>query len=252
MTKRLDDKVAIVTGAASGIGKAMAVLFAREGAEVVASDILSEALHDVVSEINASGGKAVGVTANVAEESDIAAMVETAINSFGRIDILCNNAGVLDGMTPITEVTDELWERIIGINLNGPFRTCRKVIPIMLEQGGGVILNTASAAGLFGCRGGVTYTTSKHAVVGLTKNIAFTYAQKGIRCNAICPGGVETNIVGGAFNEFGFSRMGLGVPLMPRMGKPEEVATVALMLVSDDGSFVNGVAMPVDAGWMAY
>jgi NAD(P)-dependent dehydrogenase (short-subunit alcohol dehydrogenase family) len=250
---KLTNTVALVTGAASGIGKAIAIRFAREGAAVVASDIVSDALDEVVSGINATGGKAVGLSVNVALEADITAMVDAGIKNFGRIDILCNNAGVLDGMVPVAEVTNELWERVIRINLTGPFLACRRVVPIMLEQGGGAILNIASAAGLFGCRGGAAYTTSKHALVGLTKNIAFMYAQKGIRCNAICPGGVESNIAsGGEFNEFGYSRMGVGVATMPRMGRPEEVATVAVMLVSDDGSFVNGTAIPVDAGWAAY
>jgi NAD(P)-dependent dehydrogenase (short-subunit alcohol dehydrogenase family) len=250
---KLRNKVALVTGAASGIGKAIVIRFAREGAAVVASDIVPDALDEVVSGINAAGGKAVGLIVDVALEADVAAMVDAGIKNFGRIDILCNNAGVLDGMVPVAEVTNELWERVIRINLTGPFLACRKVIPIMLEQGGGAILNIASAAGLFGCRGGAAYTTSKHGLVGLTKNIAFMYAQKGIRCNAICPGGVHSNIASGSeFNEFGYSRMGLGVATMPRMGQPEEVATVAVMLVSDDGSFVNGVTIPVDAGWAAY
>jgi NAD(P)-dependent dehydrogenase (short-subunit alcohol dehydrogenase family) len=252
MRRKLEGKVAVITGAGSGIGKAMAILFAGEGARVVAADVVSEAVGEVVSEIGASGGEAVATVTDVALESDVGTMIDTAVSRFGRLDILCNNAGVLDGMTPITEVTDEFFHRVMGINLVGPFRACRKAIPIMVEQGGGVILNTASSAGLFGCRAGFTYTVSKHGVVGLTKNIAFTYADKGIRCNAICPGGVETSIIGGEYNEFGFSRMQLGVPAMPRMGKPEEVGNVALMLVSDDASFVNGVAIPVDAGWMAY
>jgi NAD(P)-dependent dehydrogenase (short-subunit alcohol dehydrogenase family) len=250
---KLKDKVALVTGAASGIGKAIAIEFAKEGASVVATDIIPVALDAVVSGINAAGGKAVGLIVNVARESDIAAMVDAGLKNFGRIDILCNNAGVLDGMMPVAEVTDELWDRILRINLTGPFLACRKVVPIMLEQGGGAILNIASAAGLFGCRGGAAYVTSKHGLVGLTKNIAFMYAQRGIRCNAICPGGVESNIAsGGPFDEFGASRMGLGVTTMPRMGRPEEIATVAVMLVSDDGSFVNGAAIPVDGGWAAY
>jgi NAD(P)-dependent dehydrogenase (short-subunit alcohol dehydrogenase family) len=250
---KLDKKVALVTGAASGIGKAIAIAFAKEGASVVASDIIPDALNEVVSGINASGGKAVGLIVNVAREADIIAMVEAGLKNFGRIDILCNNAGVLDGMMPVAEVTDELWDRILRINLTGPFLACRKVLPIMLDQGSGVILNIASAAGLFGCRGGAAYVTSKHGLVGLTKNIAFMYAPRGIRCNAICPGGVESNIAtGGPFDEFGASRMGLGVATMPRMGHPEEIATVAVLLVSDDASFVNGAAIPVDGGWAAY
>ncbi len=250
---KLGNKVALVTGAASGIGKAIAIEFANEGAAVVASDIDPGSLNQVVSEINAAGGNAVGLTVNVALDADIAAMVDTALKHFGRIDILCNNAGVLDGMVPVAEVTDELWERVIGVNLTGPFLACRKVIPIMIEAGGGAILNIASAAGLFGCRGGAAYTTSKHGLVGLTKNIAFMYAQKGIRCNAICPGGVASNIaIGAGLDDFGFSRIHLGLAAMPRMGQPREIATVAVLLVSDDGSFVNGAAIPVDAGWAAY
>lgn len=251
---KLKDKVALVTGAASGIGKAIAVQFAKEGAAVVASDVVSDELDEVVGEIHATGGKAIGLRVDVGLEADIAAMVKAALERFGRIDILCNNAGVLDGFTPVAEVPDEVWERVIRINLTGPFLACRKVVPIMLEQGGGAILNIASAAGLFGCRGGAAYTTSKHGLVGLTKNIAFMYADQGIRCNAICPGGVESKIAGsgGIFHEFGYSRMGLGVSTMPRIGRPEEIATVAVLLVSDDGSFLNGAAIPVDGGWAAY
>lgn len=250
---KLKDKVALVTGAASGIGRAIAVRFAREGAAVVATDIVAKALDETVSDITAAGGSAVGRIVDVSREADISAMVEAGLKNFGRIDILCNNAGVLDGVSPVAEVTDELWERVLRINLTGPFLACRKVIPIMLGQGGGTILNIASVAGLFGCRGGAAYVASKHGLVGLTKNIAFMYAHQGIRCNAICPGAVESNIAAGsAFNEFGSARMGLGLGTMPRIGRPDEIAAVAVLLVSDEGSFVNGAVVPVDGGWAAY
>jgi NAD(P)-dependent dehydrogenase (short-subunit alcohol dehydrogenase family) len=253
MGERLKEKVALITGSGSGIGKAMAVLFAKEGASIVVADVVDDRIEEVVSQIEESGGKAVGIYADIAEETDIEKMIETATNTYGRIDILCNNAGILDKMMPVAEVTDELWHKVMRINLEGPFRACRKTIPLMLEQGGGVILNVSSMAGMFGCRGGTVYTVSKHGLVGLTKNLAYMYADKGIRCNAICPGGVETNVADlDTFNEFGFSRMSLGISTMPRTGKPEEIASFALMLVSDDAGFVNGAVIPVDAGWAAY
>ncbi len=253
MSARLEGKVAIITGAGSGIGKEMAVLFANEGACVVVVDIVADGVNEVVSGINGSGGKAVGVTGDVTSEADIEKMIAAAVDNYGGLNILCNNAGVMDNMMPVTDVTDQLWERVININLNGPFKACRKAIPLMMKKGGGVILNMASHAGLFGCRAGVAYTASKHALVGITKSIAYMYANKGIRCNAICPGGVETpiNDITG-FNEFGFERQMTGLTTMPRMGSPKEIANVAMMLVSDEASFVNGAVVPVDAGWSAY
>ncbi len=253
MPDKLENKVAVITGAGSGIGKAMAVLFAKEGASLVVADVVEESLDKVVEEIKELNGKVVSCITDVAVKSDVESMIKTATDKYGRLDILCNNAGIMDRMMPVTELSDEFWERVIDVNLNGPFWACRKAIPVMIEQGKGVILNTASMAGLFGCRAGAAYTSSKHALVGLTKNIAFMYADKGIRCNAICPGGVVTNIgVGGDVSEEGMARMELGISIMPSMGNPEELATVALMLVSDDGSFMNGVAIPVDGGWAAY
>src|ERR1051326_989322 len=191
---RFEQQVALVTGAASGIGRALVQRFASEGAAVVAVDIVEAPLQQFVSELQAQGAKATGCVADVSSDSDVERMLATATSSYGRLDILCNNAGIMDLMTPAAEVSLALWERVLSINLNGPFLACRRAIPIMLEQGGGSIVNTASEAGLRGGTAGTPYTVSKHGVVGLTKSIAFFYGDRGIRCNAVCPGGVATAI----------------------------------------------------------
>lgn len=254
MAKKLEGKVALITGAGSGIGRAMAMLFATEGASIVVADIVAEGVEEVVAAIKDTDGNATGIVGNVALESDVENMIATATDTYGRLDILCNNAGIMDRMLTITEISDEFWERLINVNLTGPFRMCRRAIPIMLDQGSGVILNTSSLAGLYGGRAGAAYTASKHGLVGLTKNIAWTYADKGIRCNAICPGAVDTAIGIGDDepSDLGFARMCLGLKTIPRSGTSEELAKVAIMLVSDDGSFVNGAILAVDGGWTAY
>ncbi|WP_029421987.1 SDR family oxidoreductase [Alicyclobacillus macrosporangiidus] len=253
---KLENKVAVITGAGSGMGRAMAKLFAAEGAKVVLADIAQPALDAVVSEIREAGGTAVGVVANVAKEEDVQNMIDTAVNQFGGLDILVNNAGIMDKMTAAADVTDELWERVFAVNVTGPMRAIRRALPIMMKQGGGKIINTASVGGLYGSRAGAAYTASKHAVVGLTKNVAFQYAKFGIRCNAIAPGGVATNIMADAPNldpsYLGVERAMAGMNLNPRVGQPEEIARVALFLASDDSSFVNGVVLVADAGWTAY
>ncbi|RAP73390.1 SDR family oxidoreductase [Paenibacillus montanisoli] len=251
---RLSGKVAVVTGAASGMGKAIAELYASEGAKVAVSDLRVEAAQAVVDEITAKGGTAFAIAANVAKEEDVQALINTTVETYGTVDILVNNAGIMDNFVPAGDVTDELWERIFAINTTGPMRTIRKVIPLFLEKQSGVIVNIASAGGLMGSRAGAAYTAAKHAVVGLTKNVGFQYATKGIRCNAIAPGGVNTNI-GTTITEpnpFGMERAMAGIALNPRAGEPGEIAKVALFLASDEASFVNGTVVTADAGWTAY
>jgi NAD(P)-dependent dehydrogenase (short-subunit alcohol dehydrogenase family) len=253
---KLHNKVAVVTGAGSGMGKEIAKLYAQEGASVVLADIAEGPLNDVVQEIKQSGGTATGVVSNVAKEEDIQNLIDTAVNEFGSLDVLVNNAGIMDRMTAAADVTDELWERVFAVNVNGPMRAIRKALPIMIKQGHGVIINTASVGGLFGSRAGAAYTASKHAVVGLTKNVGFQYANLGIRCNAIAPGGVETNIGADLANAdmaaLGMQRAMIGMGVNPRTGQPNEIAKVALFLASDDSSFVNGTVITADAGWTAY
>ncbi|WP_404293816.1 SDR family oxidoreductase [Cytobacillus kochii] len=250
---KLKDQVAIVTGAASGMGKAIAELYAKEGAKVVAVDLNKAGVEAVVETIKTSGGQALALGVNIAKLDEVEGMIDAAVEEYGTLDILVNNAGIMDAMEPVGDITDEKWDLIFDINTKGVMRAMRKAIPIFLEKGKGVIVNTASTGGLNGAHAGAAYGASKHAVVGLTKNTGFMYAKEGIRCNAIAPGGVATNI-GTALkqpNEFGMSRTQLASAVMPRVGTPEEIAKVALFLASDESSFVNGTVITADAGWTA-
>lgn len=250
---KLDGKVAIVTGAASGMGKAIAQLYAKEGAKVIVADLNLEGAEEVVKSITSTNGVAKAVKANVAQLEDIENMIDTAVNEYGTLDILVNNAGIMDGFEPVGDINDERWDLIFDVNTKGVMRAMRKAIPIFLEKGKGVIVNVASTGGLNGAHAGAAYGASKHAVVGLTKNTGYMYANQGIRCNAIAPGGVETNIAASMknINEFGFGRTKAAQQVMPRTGKPEEIAQVALFLASDESSLVNGTVLTADAGWTA-
>lgn len=250
---KLKDKVAVVTGAASGMGKAIAKLYADEGAKVVVADLNLEGAETVVNEITENNGVAKAVQANIANQEDIDNMIETAVNEYGTLDILVNNAGIMDGFEPVGEVLDERWDMIFDVNTKGVMRAMRKALPIFLEKESGVIVNTASTGGLNGAHAGAAYGASKHAVIGLTKNTGYMYAQKGIRCNAIAPGGVATNIASSMKNvsELGMERTKAVQGVMPRVGEPKEIAQVALFLASDDASFVNGTVFTADGGWTA-
>lgn len=251
---KLQNQVAIVTGAASGMGKAIAILYAQEGAKVVLADFNLEGAQVVVEEIKANGGSAVAVKTDVSLQSDVDNLIDTAVSTFGTVDILVNNAGIMDNFMPVEKVTDELWDKIIAVNTTGPMKLIRKSMPIFLAKKKGVIINIASVGGIAGSRAGSAYTTSKYALVGLTKNVGFQYATSGIRCNAIAPGGVNTNI-GKTINapdKFGMERATSGAVNNPRMGESSEIATVALFLACDDSSFVNGSVITADAGWTAY
>src|SRR2546423_7089340 len=187
-----EHQVAVVTGAASGIGRALVQRLVAEGAAVVAVDIVEAPLQTLVADLREQGATITGCTANVASDTDVASMLATATSTYGRLDILCNNAGIMDLMTPAAEVSLDLWERVLAVNLNGPFLACRRAIPLFLEQGGGSIVNTASEAGLRGGAAGTPYIVSKHGGVGLPKSIAFHHGGQGIPGNAVCSGSVET------------------------------------------------------------
>ncbi|WP_117170082.1 SDR family oxidoreductase [Paraliobacillus sediminis] len=250
---KLKDKVSVVTGAASGMGKAIAELYAKEGSKVIVADLNIEGAEATVEAITQNGGNAKAVKVNVANLADVENMIDTAVKEYGTLDILVNNAGIMDGMEAVGDVEDERWDLIFDINTKAVMRAMRKAIPIFEEKGKGIIVNTASTGGLNGAHAGAAYVASKHAVVGLTKNTGFMYANKGIRCNAIAPGGVATGITSSVkgFNEFGASRTQLAQAAMPRVGEPEEIAKVALFLASEDSSFVNGTVVTADAGWTA-
>ena len=250
---KLTDKVAIITGAASGMGREMAKVFFNEGAKLVLADINDQSLRELQTELDPSKNKIIYIKCDVASENEILNMVRLCVEKFGQIDVLVNNAGVMDDFIPVDRIVNKQWEHIMDVNLNGPFYAMRAVMPIMLKQGKGVILNIASVGGLFGSRAGAAYTASKHALIGLTKNTGFMYAQKGIRCNAIAPGGVNTHIADSLIPDaLGYERCISGASLMPRMGEPEEIAQIAAHLCSDEASFINGAIITADGGWTAY
>lgn len=251
---KLNGKVALVTGAGSGIGRAVAKLFVEEGAQVVASDLFPAGLESLAEEVKAAGFSSLTITTgDVSDRAAAEAMVETAVKTYGTIDIVVNNAGIMDEFLPVGEVSDELWHKVYAVNIDGPMFICRKAVQVMVEKGKGAIVNVASVGGLFGGRSGVAYTSSKHAVIGLTKSVAYHYAKKGIRCNAICPGGVTTNI-GNTIRQpspLGMERLQTTLAMAIRSAEPIELAKAALFLASDDASFVNGEIMVVDGGWTA-
>ena len=244
---RLQDKVAIVTGAGSGMGLAMTKRFIEEGARVVGGDIAESHL----AALRAIPG-VTAVRADVTVQADIDQLVATA-EGLGRLDIVVNNAGIVDRFLPVGEVTDEVWGRVLAVNLTGPMMLSRAAIPAMLRAGKGVIINIASVGGLAGARAGAAYVTSKHGLIGLTRNIAATYGADGIRCVAIAPGAVNTGIpLGGEPSERGFAALNRTLATNIRAGEPSEIANVALFLASDEASFVNGAVVIVDGGWLAF
>lgn len=236
------------------MGEAISKRFAGEGAKVVIADMNQQGIDRVVSEIKAAGGEAHGVLCNVAEQQSINSLFEQTIQTYEKLDILINNAGILDNFYPVGDMPDELWDKVMGVNLKGPFMTSRAAVQTFLKQETpGVIINMASVGGLYGARGGVAYVTSKHAVIGLTRNTASVYHPNKIRCVAIAPGSIETNIGLTIYkpHEVGYKTLSENVGPSP-MGKAEEVANVALFLASDEASFVNGAVVTVDGGWTAY
>lgn len=248
---RLKNKTAIVTGAASGMGKAIAELFAKEGAYVVVVDLNEAGVQTTVEAIQSQGGIANGITLDLSSQGAAEIILDKTLHAYGRVDILVNNAGIMDNFKTVGEATDELWEKVLNINLTAPFKLSRAVIKTMEKQEKGrLIINNTSVGGLFGARGGAAYVTSKHGLIGLTKNIAATYGFMGkIRANAIAPGGVNTNI-GSTITDP--SPLGMkaisGLGQVP-MGEPEQIAQLALFLAEDGSGFINGAVITADGGW---
>lgn len=244
----LKDKVAIVTGGGSGIGKSTALAYAREGARVVVSDINEEHGNQVVSEIKANGGKAIFVKSDASKAEDNKALVEAAVAEFGRLDIAFNNAGIAGkaGLTGQTEPAD--WDKVVALNLNGVFYGCRYQLEQMDKQGGGVIVNMASIHGTVAAPMTSAYTATKHAVVGLTKNIAAEYGQKNIRCNAVGPGYIHTPLLEANLDEAAMKGIAAKAT-MNRLGKPEEIAELVVFLSSEKSSFTTGAYYIADGGY---
>jgi 3-oxoacyl-[acyl-carrier protein] reductase len=243
---RFEGRTAVITGAGSGMGAAMARGFHAEGATVVAVDVDEAGLDATIAALG--GERAQPVVLDVTDREAVSAFGA----SLDRVDVLCNNAGILDDYRPAHETDWELWTRIIGVNLTGPYLMAHAIVPLMLERGRGAIVNTASIAGFVAGGGGAAYTTSKHGLIGFTKQLAFDYGRRGIRANAICPGAIATGMtVELRTPELGNEHVNAAIEATPagRWGEPEEVAALALFLASDEASFIHGVPVLVDGGW---
>jgi NAD(P)-dependent dehydrogenase (short-subunit alcohol dehydrogenase family) len=253
MPESLKNKVTLVTGASSGIGRAAALVFAREGAKVLVADVVEESGHETVKLITGAGGEAAFTRCDVSRAADAEALVAAAVKHFGRLDCAYNNAGISGKIARTADETEEGFDRIIAINLRGVW-LCMKyeILQMMKQETGGTIVNTASAAGLVGSHGMPAYGASKHGVIGLTKTAALEYARHKIRVNAVCPGVIDTPMVGGMVSSHPRLREILvGTEPIARMGKPSEIAEAVTWLLSDYASFVTGCALPVDGAMTA-
>jgi NAD(P)-dependent dehydrogenase (short-subunit alcohol dehydrogenase family) len=244
---RFTGKVAFVTGAANGIGRAAAIAFAAEGARVAILDRTAVALRETEAALKQAGGEVLVIASDVSIPEQVEAAVAQVVERFGRLDIAFNNAGVENKPQPLHEIELEEWDRVLDINLRGTFVCMKHEIAQMVRQGGGVVVNTSSGAGIRGVAGGASYAASKHAIIGMTRSAALDYAKQNIRVNAILPGNIETPMM----DRFTSGDLQKAIDLEPigRLGKPEEIAEAVLWMSSDLGGFVTGSAVVVDGGW---
>lgn len=259
-----EPRMAVVTGAGSGLGRAIALRLAREGASVAAVDIDADSAQETAQQIQAEGGRALGLRADVSRADEIDAVVTAAVAGLGPLDVMVNNAGILDGYFDVDEMSEAVWRRVIDIDLTGVFLGCKRALKEMLPRGRGRIVNMASVAGLNGTGGGAAYIAAKHGVVGLTRQMAVTYAARGIAINCVCPGAVRTDL-----RQHSQQILGPGVPDMSKRGvvvnedqiralipagergTVEDIAAAVSFLASADARYVNGHALVVDGGWRA-
>jgi NAD(P)-dependent dehydrogenase (short-subunit alcohol dehydrogenase family) len=244
------NKVAVVTGASSGIGKSVSELYAREGAAVVLSDINQELGEKTTEEIRKAGGEAIFVSADVSKPSDCENMVKAAMDKYGRLDFACNNAGIGGDQNPTADYSLESWDKAIAVNLSGVFYCMKYELPAMLKGGGGSIINMASILGRVGFAGAVGYVAAKHGVLGLTKTAAIEYAPHGVRVNVVGPGFISTPLIKELEENPEINNMLISLHPVGRLGKPVEVAELVIWLSSDKASFVTGAYYPVDGGYL--
>lgn len=252
MSKQFESKIVLVTGGNSGLGKAIAIAFAREGAKVALAARRAAEGEATLAAIRETGGEAIFIEADVSKTDQVETMIETCVAEFGGLDCAVNNAGILGTeFVPVAEYDEAVWDQVIDINLKGVFLCMKYQIPRMLARGGGAILNMSSVAGLKGGRVGSAYYASKHGVIGLTKAAAIEYASQGIRVNAVCPAVIETPMAEAAFQQDAeLEARIIGMHPVGRLGEPGEVAATVLWLCSDKASFVTGIAHPVDGGYL--
>jgi len=251
---KLENKSIVVTGASSGMGKAMVELFVKEGANVIAVARRAERLADLAESLKDAPGKMVAYAGDVSKREVCEGMIEAAVKEFGKLDVLVNNAGVMDDMAPIAQASDEKYEHVMAVNVYGPMAAMRKACQVFLEQGkGGNIINVSSVGSMHQAAGPV-YCASKAALNAMSRNTAYMYQKEGIRCNVIAPGGIMTEIGSamGMPNMDGYTRLQGVLKLSPPQGQAADIANAALFLASDDSAYISGIVMPVDGGWIAF
>ncbi|AKS33729.1 SDR family NAD(P)-dependent oxidoreductase [Mycolicibacterium goodii] len=250
----MSERIVVVTGGGGGVGRSLAESFSNEGDHVIVIDRDSETAAGAVKAVQEHGGTADAVVADVASSADVERVCATILEEHGRVDVLCNNAAIRDHRLDAAELTPETWEQVMGVNVTGTFLFSHYLLPAMLEREYGVIINMSSIGGIGGGRAGAAYTASKHAMIGLTKNVAFAFAERGIRCNAICPGSVDTEF-SAAFSKEPHPkanpRFTLSKALRPNGRIPtKDIAAIAIFLASDEASAINGHALVADGGWI--